>query len=68
MAKKFRVHINKHVIELTFGQGGSKWLIIRAVIGYITSSVAALFFKMALNETNIIDDNSIKFDNIAFSL
>ena len=57
-----------HVTEFSFVQGGSKWHTIRAGMGYITSSVDSLFFELALDEINIMEETNYKFNLIASSL
>ena len=49
LSKEIRDHIANHVTELTYGQGGSEWHIIRAGMGYVTSSVVSLILNFCLN-------------------
>ena len=57
--------MNQNVQELTYGQGGSEWHFIRAGLGLITSSVASLFFRLAVNN---YDENDQLLTDIINSL
>ena len=54
--------LDAHVVEVTGGQGGMEWHILRAAAGTITSTVASIFLKLCQHDAT--EEHQILFEQL----